>query len=244
MNIVVGHAAKTDSNTVTVGRNCYVSTAANQSRLSLSSGLEALRSFVFSARAATERVLINVQVRNLPFLIAAPLTELVIAFRNSRGARYALSPFLRLVSVEVTHIRRRGKSSSILPRYKTISGLAQPRDGRDLSHPPRVPRDGAGAQEVEFWLEESESAPEGSSKKGKKRSEANEGRYISVSDFFRTSKCHIINRECVDRFRAQYYHRRPIAAGCKRRDGREPVLPAVTSVQCPARTSSERSDQP
>jgi len=29
LNIVVGYAAKTDSNTVTVGRNCYVSTAAD-----------------------------------------------------------------------------------------------------------------------------------------------------------------------------------------------------------------------
>ena len=87
LNIIVGHKSRTDPNTVTFGRNSRVSKAAGQLRLSLGGGLEALRAFVFSARAVTERVLINIQVKNLPFLVATPLTELVTAFRDSGGAR-------------------------------------------------------------------------------------------------------------------------------------------------------------
>ncbi|KAK6440392.1 hypothetical protein LTR95_003383 [Oleoguttula sp. CCFEE 5521] len=185
LNVIIGHASRIDPNTVTIGRNRRVSTATDQPRLSLGGSLEALRAFVFSARAATERVLINVQVKNLPFLVARPLTELISAFRSSGGARHTLGPFLRLVSVEVTHIQRRGKSNNAIPRYKTICGLAQTTDGEGLQHPPRVPREGAGAREVEFWLEESTPAPEGSSKQGQNRSMASEGRYTTVYDFFR-----------------------------------------------------------
>nr|POF12669.1 protein argonaute 18 [Quercus suber] len=187
LNIIIGHASRTDPNTVTSGRNTRVSTAADQPRISLQGGLDALRAFVFSARAATERVLVNVQVKNLPFIISGPLTDLVVAFRNAGGARSALSLFLRLVSVQVTHIQRRGKSGNVVPRYKTIISLARRGDGRGLPHPPKVPEDGAGAKKVEFWLEEPKPAAEGSSKKkGKQKATAGGGRYISVFDFFRT----------------------------------------------------------
>ena len=193
LNIVLGYASRTENNTVTVGRNSRVSTAVDQPRLLLGGGLEAMRAFVFSARAATERVLINVQIKNLPFLTATPLTELVTAFRNSGGARHALGPFLRLVSVQVTHLQRQGKSGRVVPRYKTIFSLAQTRDGKGLPHPPRVPKEGAGASEVDFWLEESGSAAGRSSRKGNKKPVQSEGRYISVYDFFRTRKCHTIS---------------------------------------------------
>ena len=41
---------------------------------------------------------------------------------------------------------------------KTISSLADPRDGRDLEHPPKVPSFGANAKQVEFWLGGAESS--------------------------------------------------------------------------------------
>ncbi|KXT07662.1 hypothetical protein AC578_10179 [Pseudocercospora eumusae] len=104
LNIIVGHASRTDPDTVIVGRNRRVT----------------LRAFVFSARAATERVLINVQVKNLPFVIARPLTKLVTAFRNSGGARQTLGPFLRLVSIEVTAV----VSVAILYRVTRLSSVS------------------------------------------------------------------------------------------------------------------------
>lgn len=62
LNIIIGHVSRTDPNTVTVGRNRRVSISADQPRLALGGGLHALRAFVFSARAATEQMLTNVQV--------------------------------------------------------------------------------------------------------------------------------------------------------------------------------------
>lgn len=70
-----------------------------------------------------------------------------------------------------------------------------------MAHPPRVRQHGAGAKDVEFWLDgetSSGGAPEGEAKggtkdkgkgKGKRQPEnpAASGKYISVFDFFRTS---------------------------------------------------------
>ena len=189
LNIMIGYKSRTDPDTVIVGRTGRVSKASNQPRVSLGGGLEALRSFVFSARAATERVLVNVQIKNLPFLISMPLPKLLNEFRMAGGTPRGLDSFLRLVSVQVTHIRRRAKSGKVVPRYKTILGLANKKDGEKLAHPPRIPHNGANAKEVEFWLEDTGSSA-GSSKKGKAKmtKPADKGAYISVFDFFQTRK--------------------------------------------------------
>lgn len=186
LNIAVGHNSRTASDVVTVGRNLRVNTSKTQDRVSLGGGCEALRAFVFSARAATERVLLNVQIKNLPFLTPTSLPGLVAAYRQAGGAPHTLHPFLRLVSVEVTHIQRKAKSGKVRPRYKTILGLARKSDGKNLQHKPRILRDGAGAKDVEFWLDE----PAQSSSSAKGKQQVSGGRYISVFDFFKKSKCH------------------------------------------------------
>jgi hypothetical protein len=233
LNIVVGYKSRTDPHTVAVGRTGRVSKASDQPRVSLGGGLEALRSFVFSVRAATERVLVNVQVKSLPFLVPVPLAKLVNDFKIAGGTPQSLGPFLRLVSVEVTHIRRRAKSGAIVPRYKTILSLASQRDGNKLSHPPRIARNGANAKEVEFWLEDAGSVasdgPSGETpNKGKEKAiKSRQGSYISVFDFFQTSKlcCSCVNVR-ADRDRAQHYHSRPISAGPQCGNHFQPVLPA------------------
>ena len=190
LNIMIVYKSRTDPETVTAGRTGRVSKASDQPWVPLGGGLKALRSFVSGVIAATERVLINVQVKNLPFLVPMPFTKLLNEFRMAGGSPQSLRPFLRLVSIEVTYIQRRANGGKIVPRYKTILGLASRRDENDFAHPPRVPRDGVSTKAVEFWLEDADSAAAGSSKKAKAKAAkpVDKGGYISVFDFFRTRK--------------------------------------------------------
>ena len=199
LNLLVGHRPKSDANTFTVGKNRYVSsTTGATDRASLGAGLEVLRALVFSVRAATERLLVNVQVKNLPFYDPGPLEQVARSFVSHNGSsRYALATFLNRLSVEVTHLRRASTKGQRIPRYKTISGLAARTDGRSLQNPPVVPSFGAGPKDVQFFLqdESSTSSTKGQSKAGARKGEKDkvdgtgvEGRYISVFDFFHERK--------------------------------------------------------
>jgi hypothetical protein len=114
-----------------------------------------------------------------------------------------------LVRVQTTHLpEKRNKANEVIPRIKTIFGLARKDDGSRSAHPPRVSQPhGAGAKGVEFWLDgnasssgapkaEAQRAATGTGKgKGKGKGKAQpqsaaasgSGRYISVFDFFKTS---------------------------------------------------------
>ena len=200
LNIIIGHHPKTQPTTLTVGKRIHTSTTADQAnRTSLGAGLEALRAFAFSARAATERILVNVQIKNLPFYETGPLQVVVGRFSDyNRPSPSILATFLKRLSIELTHIKKVNRKGKRIPRYKTIIGLATTADGRGLAHPPKIASYGAGPKDVQFWLEEdgsSSSKPAaseqpGSGKDKKKKQDKAEptqtkGRYISVLDFFR-----------------------------------------------------------
>ncbi|KAJ8611897.1 hypothetical protein MRB53_037693 [Persea americana] len=156
LNIIIGYGSRTDRSTLTVGRNTYVGDRSTD-RMDLTSGLQAIRAFVFSARAATEHALINVQVKNLPIVMELPLTAIVNRYFRNAGQLanlQALAQLLRHVSVRVSHLERPGKSGRVVPRYKSISGLALTNDGQNLPHRPIVPANGAGPQMVQFWKKE------------------------------------------------------------------------------------------
>lgn len=210
LNLIVGQQPKSQVGIFSVGRNRHMSsTAGAGDRASLGGGLEALRAFVFSVRAATERMLINVQLKNLSFYEPGPLDQLARSFVTHNGSsRLALANFLKRLSVEVTHIRRSNRAGQRIARFKTIIGLATQTDGRDLQNPPVVPVYGAGPKEVKFFLQDdapsgspADSSKAGSGKKKKKRAEKTEatGRYITVFEFFRerktTQSLHVV---CVD----------------------------------------------
>ncbi|KAL8720197.1 MAG: hypothetical protein Q9181_007949 [Wetmoreana brouardii] len=110
-----------------------------------------------------------------------------------------LTKFWKKFSVDVTHIMRTNSSGRRIPRIKTVQGLAMRDDGRNRAHPPIVPQFGAGAKEVQFFLEDAgedasgkPKAP-GGGKKGKKAPRAgpeapSQGKYVSVYDHFRQSE--------------------------------------------------------
>ncbi|OJJ46103.1 hypothetical protein ASPZODRAFT_133093 [Penicilliopsis zonata CBS 506.65] len=196
MNIILGHDPKTDPRTVSLGANRHFSLMPNlMEKQSLGAGLEVLRGFFVSVRAATSRMLVNVQVKYIACYQEGELAKVIESYQyeNSRNI-YRLEAFLKKLKVQATHIVKKNKKGQDIPRYKTIAGLATQADGRSLENPPRVARHGAGPREVQFFLggesqQPPQKAPESKKggKKGKQPPKAGPtpaGRYVTVEQFF------------------------------------------------------------
>ncbi|KAL4925470.1 putative RNA interference and gene silencing protein (Qde2) [Aspergillus undulatus] len=194
LNIVIGHYPKTAASIASHGANKhYAINDGTAEKYNLGSALEALRGYFVSVRAATARLLVNVQVKYVACYQEGPLHQLV----SLRKAEYKADPhslkkFLDKLRVRVTHIQRKNKKGQVIPKIKTILNVATLSDGRDLEKPPIVPRPGAGPKEVQFFLNApGQSTPQRSStgsksKKGKKPAGPEPSRsYISVADFFK-----------------------------------------------------------
>jgi eukaryotic translation initiation factor 2C len=201
LNVVVGHHPKAASNVASVGANKHfdISTAGVES-MSLGAGLKAIRGFFISVRAATSRLLINVQVKHTACYNEGPLNRLMLMYLEENGRNMVkLGNFLKTLRVQVTHIAKKNKSGHEILRIKTITSLATPGDGHGLAHPPIVPKFAAGAKEVKFYFgapeEQSGGKEQGPAKregkKGKKAGGSGPERpqegYISVYDFFQSS---------------------------------------------------------
>ena len=205
MNIVLGHHPKNDGVIATIAANRHFGmNASPQDRMSLGAGLQVIRGFFMSVRAATARILVNVQVKNMAFYDEGPLDKIMMAYMSANGPnRVSLLKFVKKLSVDVTHITRTNSRGQRIPRIKTVQGFATKDDGRNMAHPPIVPQFAAGAKEVQFYLDSSPGASStpapaagGGGKKGKKAvkagppppSSSSTGRYISVFDFFKQSE--------------------------------------------------------
>ncbi|KAE8148426.1 ribonuclease H-like domain-containing protein [Aspergillus avenaceus] len=194
MNIIIGHHPKTDSSIASVGANKHYGLSIPNSKSDLTEGLDALRGFFVSIRAATARLTANVQVKYIACFQEGRLGDLVV---NS-GKTYRmeeLSSFIKKVRIAVLHMEKTNKEGQKVPRIRTIYGLANPIDGQRLSHPPKVRKIGAGPKEVQFWLEGSgqhsprQGASGGKQAKGRgkqpeKAGPASGGKYITVFDYF------------------------------------------------------------
>jgi eukaryotic translation initiation factor 2C len=147
LNVVLGHYPKTASSIVSVGANKHFD---GTDKLSLGGGLTAVRGLFLSVRAATSRLLVNVQVKHAAFYSEVPLGALMSEYGMNNVIRLGI--FLKRLRIRVTHITNRNKRGQVIPRVKTITSLASPQDGRSSDHPPIVPRLAAGAKEVMFYL--------------------------------------------------------------------------------------------
>lgn len=210
LNIFFNHHAKTSPDLVAVGAAKTFSLKPG-SEWDLGSGLTALRGVFASVRMATARLLVNVNVSNGAFYQTGPLDQLMQARTGgyvTAGNVRRLEAFLKRVRVRTTHLKdKTNRKGEVIPRLKTIFGLATTNDGHGQEHPPRVARFGAGPKDVQFWLDgpagqgsgskQAADTPKGGKKgkggKGGKtagpqpRSAAG-GRYISVYDFFLQSE--------------------------------------------------------
>ncbi|KAI5854508.1 eukaryotic translation initiation factor 2C 2 [Durotheca rogersii] len=195
LNIFLNHYAKSAGNLATIGASKTFSLSNESDTWILSDCLIALRGFFASVRAATARVLVNVNVSHGAFYQEDRLDALIAKSGLRRDPR-RLEAFLKGLRIKVTHLKdRHNKSGKVILRAKTISGVANKNDGHSLGHPPIVKGFGSGAKEVQFWLDEknvsagpSTQTPAG--KKGGKgtrsqgKTAASGGKYISVFDHF------------------------------------------------------------
>lgn len=201
-NIFLNHYSKSSGNLITIGSSKAFSLDQRSDKWDLGSGLTAVRGFFASVRAATARVLVNVNVSHGAFYQEGPLDQIILRFGSQRGL-FRLEAFLKRLRVQTTHLKEKtNKKGVVIPRIKTIHGLANKNDGHSgLAHPPRVKAFGAGPRDVEFWLDAvpqqgSSPAPAGPAKgrkggsKAKALPSASGGRYISVYDFFAESECY------------------------------------------------------
>lgn len=193
LNMIIGHHPKTDDQVVSAGANRHYSLRKDtMESFSLGGGLSVLRGFFVSVRAATARVLLNVQVKYIACYDDGPLSSVIQAYGNRNT--YRLEKFLKSLRVRITHIVRKNSRGQPRPRIKPIYGFANRGDGGSSPNPPKVARHGAGPQDVQFFLAESSLQPvavagAGSkAKKGKKAPRAGPaeaGRYVTVADFFK-----------------------------------------------------------
>lgn len=212
LNIFLGNYTKASPTIATInsknaGGIKNFSTSPATPKLDLGAGLLAIRGFFSSVRVATCRILVNVNVSNGVFYDAIPLDQLIMRFGQSYGYdRDKLASFLKKLRVKTIHLpEKRNKAGQIVPRLKTIFGLAKKGDGRSSEHPPRV--GGLGSRDVSFFYDGSSTgssntpASQGAGKaggkqqgKGKNTNTAStgpgqgvgQGEYISVYDFFKT----------------------------------------------------------
>ncbi|KAI0906621.1 ribonuclease H-like domain-containing protein [Ustulina deusta] len=186
LNILVNHHAKSSNKIATPGTSKSFPLV-DAETYDLEAGLKAIRGFFTSVRAATGRILLNVNVSHSAFYHAVPLDDLIRSFLQKNN-QFKLASFLPRLRVRTTHLKeRKNRNGEIIIRAKTIYNLATRDDGTGLDHPPRVRGSGSGAKDVEFWLddhgEKSPSAPK--KKRGKPVSAG--GRYISIYDYFKST---------------------------------------------------------
>ena len=204
LNILMGHYAKASPMIATVGSGKAFPLGQDAETTDLRSGLIAIKGFFSSVRVAASRILLNVNVSNGAFYNPVRLDKLMLSYGPAN--LYRLDHFLKKLRVKALHMpEKKNKAGVVIPRVKAIFGLATKDDGHGDDHPPKVARYGAGANDVQFFLSESSPAPsnvpgaltEGSGKKsGKKKGKGEPsksdsggaGQYITVYDYFKTSK--------------------------------------------------------
>ncbi|KAJ4387602.1 hypothetical protein N0V93_008198 [Gnomoniopsis smithogilvyi] len=194
LNILLNHHAKTNDSLVTIGSNkTFVWEDSEDNATDLGQGLKAMRGFITSVRAATNRILVNINVSHAAFYQEGKLTNLIQAFKaqpfGKTASRYELHMFLQRLRIRTSHFpEKRNRHGVVVVRQKTIWGLAQPHDlKRDApppaASPPLVSHRGAGPKDVKFWLRDQARSPKRLI--GPQQTDAGPGRYISVYDYFK-----------------------------------------------------------
>lgn len=159
-NIVIASGLKQNSDNIITKSNKYFLAKGNLVESSmLVSGLEAFRGYFMSVRAATCRMLLNVQVQHVAIWKSQPLIDLVRKLQNDAKTPEEIHRFVAGLTVQVIHLGN---------RIKKVAGLAMKNDGRGSAKPPRIQRDGANANQVEFWKETPEP-----------------GCWITIADYFK-----------------------------------------------------------
>ena len=177
LQILTTFPAKQSTARFTVASNkIYTKDAAAGDTFTLEQNLlMAQRGYFISVRAAAGRILLNTHVIHGVFYPPGPLVVLMREYINKYGIGPSLDVFLQKLRITTTHLPKKiNKAGTVLPRYKTIIGLAKISDGRksngeSQARGPSVPFNGANSNRVRFYLEKA-------------------GRLVSITEYFRRGK--------------------------------------------------------
>jgi hypothetical protein len=181
LNIIIGSHAKTNRDVVSIGANKhYLLKPPPEDTWDLGTGLVALRGFFYSARVASSRMLLNVQVKSSAFYQSGSLYNILnVVWSANNGSMGAINKFVRGLSIRTTHLKpRKNKAGREVIRVKSIWGVAGARDGVSKAknaNPPKVPRMGATPSQVKFFLEPRDG-------------KTGPGKYVSVKEYFQQSE--------------------------------------------------------
>lgn len=179
LNTMLCHHSRSSRDVVAIGNKAFPLDGPASRTVDLGGGLQAMRGFFASVRAATGRVLVNVNVTYGLFYEPCSLDILIVRFGSHD--KYKLERFLRHLRVRKMHLSKVDHSGKRVGPIRAICGLASPGDGlglgRSLAEGAKAPqikmpesRRGPNAHEVRFWLEERKQ-------------------FVSVYDFFTSGMC-------------------------------------------------------
>ncbi|RKF56155.1 Protein argonaute 12 [Erysiphe neolycopersici] len=184
LNVVFGHYPQSHPGVVTIAGNKHFSLARGENNINirpLGDGLEAYRGFVRSTRAVTGGILLNINVTHAVFFETTNLASLYKKMGTHN--RVNLKEKLKGMRIQITHLPQKINKTTgkVIPRIKTIQGLANITDGAKEEHRPEVAGYGAGPQKVKFWISEDTGPSKGAPQKNPLPTNT----YISVYDYFK-----------------------------------------------------------
>ncbi|KAJ4412457.1 hypothetical protein N0V82_008775 [Gnomoniopsis sp. IMI 355080] len=197
LNIFLNHYAKVNDSLATIGssKTFVLNASDNNNTVDLGQGLRAIRGFITSVRAATNRILVNINVSHGAFYQEGTLRDLMSAFKKQPFGKMAtlgeLDIFLQQLRIRTLHLgEKRNRHGVVVFRQKSIVGLAKPYKPKGnvalLGKPPIVPAFGAGPADVKFWFREpTSSRGQPLHKMGPRPAESGPGRYVSVYNYFK-----------------------------------------------------------
>lgn len=158
-NIIIASGMKSNTQLITK-KNKYFPAGGNfVEKCPMLAGLEAFRGFFMSVRAATGRILLNVQVQHVVTWEALPMLNLLDKMKRDKLQISEANRMVAGITVEVAHLNN---------RIKRVAGFALQGDGRGTQYPSRMSRSYASATDVSFW-----------------RTQPAPARWITVADHFR-----------------------------------------------------------
>ena len=127
LNIFVNHYARSSSDIVTLGRNQSFFLKPPL-EWKLGAGLAALRGFFSSVRAATSRILINVNVSHAAVFRRIRLHDLIEEWTGINDWNLSkLHSFLKGLRITLDHLEKKDGMGKPILKIKTISALAKTR---------------------------------------------------------------------------------------------------------------------
>ena len=189
LDILLGHYRKFSNRVHSVGKRKAFSITPPARQVDLGGAFKVLQGCFSSVRFNGQNFLVNINVSNSPFWKSSSLLDVVRLLQNDRDIDNSKIPaFLRGLRVQLTYFEDRTV-------IRSISGYASHRDGIGcMLHPPRVPnRLGPGAQEVQFWRQNTSEKIKNQEKDNKERVTPHpdpcscNGEYVSVAKHFESN---------------------------------------------------------